>query len=75
MTTATPAAYAAEYDTPNGTICYGMGDTIANARWDAKAQFMGALGFWWRIRDSIRYRPLDADEASEVAEMLATPWF
>ena len=40
----------------------------------ARMQFIGAPAFWTRVRPDIRLRPLDTDEASEIAEMLATPW-
>lgn len=72
-----PAAYAAEYYSPSAghVLCYGIGTTRQAAMASASQQFVGAPRYWQAyMRGNITLRPLSADEASEVAEMLATPW-
>lgn len=69
------AGYAAEYSSHSGMLCYGYGDTKDAAWREVRSQIMGASGSMQRmILPRVKLRPLTEDEASEVCEMLATPW-
>lgn len=68
------AAYAVLIDNSAGTHCYAVGDTRQTAMAAAKAQWAGAMDIWSRLQHRLYTRALNADEASEVAEMLAAPW-
>lgn len=69
------AGYAAEVHKPDGTtIVYGYGVNRGAALRDARYQFMGAPEYWLIACRKITLRPLTPDEASEMAEYLATPW-
>jgi len=68
---AIPAAYVVEYQGSAGLLCCGIGETPAAAIAAARGQFIGALAYW-RRRDIV-IRPVGADEASEIIEMLETP--
>ena len=70
-----PAAWAAVIPSPHGTFCYGWGEDRATALAQARLCWQGAdaamQGYMVR---RLRFDPLTAAQASEVAEMLATPW-
>lgn len=69
------AGYAADYRTPEQTLCYGFGETLAVAHMRANYQIAGATHAMQAImRGRIAYRPVGPDEASEILEMLETPW-
>lgn len=72
------AGYVAEYYSPQvgRVLCYGYGETEAQTRRNACAQFAGTSLSWQsHMRRNIKLRAVDADEASEICEMLTTPWF
>jgi len=58
----------------NGRV-YGYGETQAAAWQDFRAQISGADGRMkqWMKQNAVAV-PLTDDKASEVAEMVATPW-
>lgn len=65
------AGYAAE----SGGKLYGYGDSMLAARRAVQGQIAGAPpGVQQRILITMCYRALSADEASDVLEMLDTPW-
>lgn len=69
------AGYAAEYQSSGGIICYGYGDTRQDALTNAERQFAGVRGTSLHgIMSRVYTRGLTAEEASDVCEMLATPW-
>jgi hypothetical protein len=69
------AGYAAEYSSCTGMLCYGYGATKDAAWREVRSQIIGATGSMQRmILPRIKLRALSADEASEICEMLATPW-
>lgn len=69
------AGWVAEYPGSNGPLCYGFGATELDARIAAKRQFAGAdARMVAHMTRRVTARPVGADEASEVLEMLDTPW-
>lgn len=69
------AGFVAEYHGSDQTLCYGFGETKAIARMRVNYQLSGAsplitIG----IKERIIYRAVGPDEASEILEMLDTPW-
>ena len=69
------AGYSAEYSSCTGMLCYGFGETKDAAWREVRSQIMGATPSMQRmILPRVKLRALGADEASEVCEMLATPW-
>jgi hypothetical protein len=69
------AGYAAEYSSHSGMLCYGYGDTKDAAWREVRSQISGATGSMQRaILPRVKLRALSADEASEVCEMISTPW-
>ncbi|HXJ61956.1 MAG TPA: hypothetical protein VNU68_35410 [Verrucomicrobiae bacterium] len=69
------AGYAAEYASTDGMFCMGFGETQAIAQMRANFQISGAsAGMKALMRTRITYRPVGADEASEIMEMLDTPY-
>lgn len=69
-----PAGYAAEYRNNGVATLYGYGETEADARNMALTQISGAGRMYTMIRRRIFIVGLSADLASEVCEMLSTPW-
>lgn len=69
-----PAGYAAEYRDGDGILCFGYGETRAAATKAGVDQIAGAGSMYSVMRRRIFVRALNADEASEVCELLATPW-
>lgn len=70
-----PAGYAAEYRSGESVLLYGYGDTANVALRDGLAQIAGAPGeMYSTMRRRIFVKALTAEEASDVCEMLATPW-
>ena len=70
------AGHVAEYHAGDDRLLpYGYGATVAECLRDAERQFAG-LGPRMRARMMayVTTRPVGADEASEILEMLATPW-
>lgn len=70
------AGYVAEYLGLGGPNCYAFGETEAIARMRVNHHFSpvvdrGKREFLCRM---VTYRPVGPDEASEVLEMLDTPW-
>lgn len=75
MTNTSIAGYAADYAGTDGTLCYGFGETLPLLRMRVNGQIAGALpAARTRIWDRISIRPVGSDEASEICEMLDTPW-
>lgn len=78
MTQIIPAGYVVEYQPPGAghMLCYSFSETRAAAMAAARAQFMGDLTRWHRMNrmGRVRARDVGADEASEIVEMLETPW-
>ncbi len=71
----TAAAFAAVIDNGHTTICYGWGLTPADAFAAARHQWQGASASLRRhMEERMRAHPLSAEDASDVAEMLETPW-
>jgi hypothetical protein len=70
-----PAGYVAEYRNGDTVLPYGYGATHDAALIDGRKQVSG-LDYPMQsiMRRRIYARALGADEASEVLEMLATPW-
>ena len=66
------AGYVAEYHMPSGSVlCYGYGETLVACTKSVDYQIGGATSamksrLWMRIES----RPVDADEASAIVEML-----
>ena len=70
-----PAGYAVEYTSHAGVICLGYGITHEAAWSSFRQQVLGASPSWrTAFASRATLRPLTADEASEVAEMLDAPW-
>lgn len=69
------AGYVVDYAGSDGPLCYGFGETEAIARMRLNYQVAG-MGPQTRsrIKERVVYRPVGADEASEIMEMLDTPW-
>ncbi len=75
MSTREIAGYAAEYQSSGGVICYGYGETMQEAMASAAAQFAGVRGTSLAgIMSRVYPKGLTAEQASEVCEMLTTPW-
>ena len=69
------AGWVAEFPSRNGPLCYGYGATELGARRSGESQFCGAPAEMRnRMGRQLVIRPVDADTASEILEMLATPW-
>lgn len=69
------SGYAAEYASTDGVLCYGFGATFAVAVMRANHQISGATAVMKaKLRERISYRAVGPDEASEIMEMLETPW-
>jgi hypothetical protein len=69
------AGYVAEYLGLGGPNCYGFGETEAIARMRVNhllSDMIAAKRAF--IMGTITYRPVGPDEASEICEMLETPW-
>lgn len=65
----------AEYAGTDGTLCYGFGETAMIAKMQANHQISGASASMKAIiRERITLRPVGPDEASEILEMMDTPW-
>lgn len=72
-----PAGYVAEYDPgpAGGRLCYAYGETREAALVAGCRQFAGAsAAMQAHMRERLYTRALTADEASEIIEMLETPW-
>jgi hypothetical protein len=69
-----PAGYVAEYRSGDEVLCFGYGDTEAYCYRTAMAQIGGAGSYFSRMKSRIKVVPVNADQASAVIEMLATPW-
>lgn len=75
MTNTSIAGYAADYAGSDGTLCFGFGESLAVLRMRVNGQISGALpSAKARMWERITVRPVSADEASEILEMLDTPW-
>lgn len=69
------AGYVAEAPGLDGMLCYGFGETAAIARMKANHAFSDDPMPWRAImRESVAIRPVGPEEASEILEMLETPW-
>jgi hypothetical protein len=69
------AGYAAEYDSGHARMCFGYAETPEGAMAVGRAQFAGASRtMQLHMAERVYARPLTAEQASEVMEMLATPW-
>ena len=74
------AAYVIEYHTARGVdgnpvYPYGYGESRLEAREMLLGQIAGCTGAMKRaILDRCHIRALPAEEASDIAEYLATPW-
>lgn len=69
------AGYVAEYASADGPLCYGFGETDFIARMRANYQIACACASMKAIiREWVTLRPVGPDEASEIMEMLDTPW-
>lgn len=73
---ATPAAWLAVVYGHEGRILpMAMGESRQHAHAIAMRQFAGTTAHMQaHYAERIRYRALDADEASEMAEWFAAPW-
>lgn len=69
------AGFVAEYTGLGGPNCYSFGETEIIARMRAN-HLLSDMIYAKRafIMATITYRPVGPDEASEICEMLDTPW-
>lgn len=69
-----PAGWAAVIHTSDGPRCFGWGVRRADAMTQASRQFLGAGNRYSYMMHRVELEPLTAEEASDLAEMLDTPW-
>jgi hypothetical protein len=78
MTTPEIAGYAAVYQprpADRAPMCFAWGETLDVCKWRAQHQLQvphNQAGC--RLYGDLRWVPLTADEASEIAEMLDAEW-
>ena len=71
-----PAGYVAEYNRlGEDPLCYGFGETKEAAFYAARSQVSGVdRSMQSRLMSRVSLHPVSAERASEILEMLATPW-